>query len=197
MVSENKASENAWNQSRTTRMKKLKFTNLDELKIKAGLKGGKSKEQTDGLDKIIGLSEAYPSYIPTSVYPPYDYETITYPEPNWGDKTQIPYAKEQFNPDDHRGKFCAHVTAIYKGVELTGILFVKQCGHWKILEYNGNKRAGGTSGSFEAECKKGTLQITVLHVLFDADKPIVQPASEGFGELDILDIIGETGLEIS
>ena len=66
------------------------------------------------------------------------------------------------------------------------------------MEYNGNKLAGGTSGSFDALCKNGTLKITVLQVLFDADKPVVQlKEPEGYGELDILDIIGETGLEIS
>ena len=190
MVSNNEALENAWNQSRTTRMKRHKLTNLDELKIKAGSKGGgKSKEQTDELvESFFALHEAFPSYIPQDVYSPYTYGSGISPEPT---------KKQQFNPDDHRGKFCAHVAATHNGVEITGILFVKQCGHWKILEYNGNKRAGGTSGSFDAECKKGTLKITILHVLYDVDKPIVQPVSEGYGDLDILDIIGETGLEIS
>jgi hypothetical protein len=145
-------------------------------------------------------SEWIPNYIPQDVYAPYQWGNSTYPSniPSISNPS-VPPAKQQFNPEDHQGKYCAHVHLTYHGVEHTGILFVKKCGHWKLLEYNGAKIAGGNSGSFEAECKKGILKIEVIHVLYDADKPIVQPAKEleGYGELDILDIIGENGLEIS
>ena len=166
------------------------------------------KDDTDTLvenlfaHKTTGNSSAWiPNYIPQDVYAPYEWGTGTaYPTqtPTIAYPSVAP-VKQQFNPEDHQGKYCAHVTLTYHGVEHTGILFVKKCGHWKLLEYNGAKLAGGNSGSFEAECKKGVLKITVLHVLYDADKPIVQPMKEpeGYGELDILDIIGETGLEIS
>jgi len=209
MPYEDKALENAWNQSRTTRMKKHKTTylqlmvggaGLGEHEIKVGSKGqGKSKEQTDKLvEKLFAYNQYIPPYIPQDVYAPYIYGTTT-GTGTGGQSSSTPQqpVKQQFNPDDHKGKFCAHVTLTYHDVEHTGILFVKQCGHWKLMEYNGNKLAGGTSGSFDALCKNGTLKITVLQVLFDADKPVVQPVSEGYGELDILDIIGETGLEIS
>lgn len=90
--------------------------------------------------------------------------------------------KQEFNPDDHRGKFCAVCTITYMGIDHTGVLFVKKCGHWKLCEFNGNKLAGGNAGSFDKEIKNGSLKIMVLHTIYDADR--VEPTI-GADELEI------------
>lgn len=118
----------------------------------------------------------------------------TAPQPDWlhpsrtGDDTppqQKPVSKKQeFTADDWRGKFCALCTITFKeGIEHKGILFVKKCGHWKLLEFNGSKIAGGTAGSFETELKKGRMKIEVHKTLYDAD--YVEPVI-GADELEIL-----------
>lgn len=123
------------------------------------------------------------NYSPTSnQYPPnwwdnqqapyyYQWENTpnTYPYPS--QTQQIPVKqeekkKQEFKPEDHKGKFCAIVTLTHHGIERRGILFVKKCGHWKLCEYNGDKIAGGTAGSFENELKEGTLKITVHQTIY-------------------------------
>lgn len=92
--------------------------------------------------------------------------------------------KREFTADDWRGKFCALCTITFKeGIEQKGILFVKKCGHWKLLEFNGSKIAGGTAGSFETELKKGRMKIEVHKTLYNADyiEPVI-----GADELEIL-----------
>jgi hypothetical protein len=70
----------------------------------------------------------------------------------------------------------------YNGVEHTGVLFVKKCGHWKLLEFNGTKLTGGTVGSFDKLIKDGSLKIMVHHTIFDADR--VEPTI-GADELEL------------
>lgn len=77
--------------------------------------------------------------------------------------------KQEFDPEQHKGKFCAVATINHYGAEHKGILFVKKCGHWKICGFNGDQLGGGTAGSFERDLKNGSLKITVHTVLYDED----------------------------
>jgi hypothetical protein len=82
--------------------------------------------------------------------------------------------KEVFDPEQHRGKFCAAVTIVTNDAgiraEHTGVLFVRKCGHWKLCGYNGDKLAGGSVGSFEELTKSGRLVVTIHSVIYDDDR---------------------------
>jgi hypothetical protein len=97
--------------------------------------------------------------------------------------------KQEFSPEDLKGKFCAVVTATFSsgGVtfEHTGVLFVKKCGHWKLMDFNGDKLGGGTAGSFEGNIEKGKMKIEVHKIIYDADKIEVETVL-GVDELEIL-----------
>jgi hypothetical protein len=147
----------------------------------------------------IKQNEGYTNYWQPPPYTPWNQQQQQYPQPHiWTDtNTGSPFEayraktrkkkkqdvaeeskKEEFNPEDHKGRFCAVVTILIDSagvsVEHNGVLFVKKCGHWKLLDFNGNKLAGGTAGSFEGDVKKGRLKIDVHRVLFDADAPVIE-----------------------
>jgi len=99
-----------------------------------------------------------------------------------------PPKKQEFNPDDHKGKFCAVADIIFMGISHTGVLFVKKCGHWKLLDFNGNKLAGGTAGSFDGLIKKGQLNVTVQKTLYDVNN-VPHPQKELDIDYDLEDLL--------
>jgi len=95
--------------------------------------------------------------------------------------------KQEFSPEDHKGKFCAVATVtITHGditIEHTGVLFVKKCGHWKLMEFNGDKLGGGNAGSYEGDIRKGRMKIEIHKTLYDAEYQ--EPTGLGVDELEI------------
>lgn len=92
---------------------------------------------------------------------PYPQQPQTFPK----QKSKVEYSPEQI-----KGRFCAHVIATTGDATHTGLLFVKKCGAWKILEYNGNKLVGGGIGSFEDMLKSGELKLVIINTIYDADR---------------------------
>jgi hypothetical protein len=78
--------------------------------------------------------------------------------------------KPNYKPEELHGRFCAYVIATIGDKEYTGILFVKKCGYWKILEYNGHKLVGGGAGTFEDMLRSGELKLSVILTIYDADR---------------------------
>ena len=78
--------------------------------------------------------------------------------------------KPEYKPEDFHGRFCAYVLATVGDKQYTGVLFVKRCGSWKLLEYNGHKVAGGGVGTFEDMLRSGDLKLTVILTIYDADR---------------------------
>lgn len=76
---------------------------------------------------------------------------------------------KEHNPEEIKGVFCAYVIAKVGDAQHTGVLFVKKCGFWKILEHNGHKVAGGGAGTFEDMVRSGELKLTVILTIYDAD----------------------------
>jgi hypothetical protein len=148
------------------------------------------------------------SYMPTSQQPPWSNQPASQQtgywsqQPNWLNPSgtipqqivndtvpeQKPKSKKQeFSPEDHKGKFCAVATVTTTHgditIEHTGVLFVKKCGHWKLMEFNGDKLGGGNAGSFEGDIRKGRMKIEIHKTIYDAEYQ--EPTGLGVDELEI------------
>jgi hypothetical protein len=97
--------------------------------------------------------------------------------------------KQEFTAEDWKGKFCAVATITHNGVIYRGVLFVRKCGHWKLLDFNGNRLTGGTSGSFDGLLEKGQLKVEVHSVIYDAEPKPESPDKEFTLGADDLEIV--------
>jgi hypothetical protein len=70
---------------------------------------------------------------------------------------QLPF-KQKFDPDAFKGRFIAFATITMPGKDpISGILFVRKCGAWKLIDpINFARQAGGLEGSYDIEAKRYT-----------------------------------------
>jgi hypothetical protein len=201
---DDKEEEELQKRNRLTLMDRISHQNISDstptgIRIYAQASGGGGGSGGDGGG----------SYIPTSQQPPWSNQPASQQTGYWSQSTQpdwlhpsgtIPQQivndtvpeqkpkskKQEFSVEDHRGKFCAVATVTTTHgditIEHTGVLFVKKCGHWKLMEFNGDKLGGGNAGSFEGDIRKGRMKIEVHKILYDAE--YVEPEL-GVDELEI------------
>ena len=78
--------------------------------------------------------------------------------------------KKVVDMDGFHGKYCALVELTLNSVKHKGVLFVRKCGHWKLLDFAGNRIAGGSEGSYDNQIKDGSLKIKILTVIHDIER---------------------------
>jgi hypothetical protein len=110
---------------------------------------------------------------PTSEVPPWLNDDTPEKATARKKKVQEDAKKQEYTAEEFKGRFCAVVTITCKRVDTpyTGVIFVKKCGHWKLMDFNGNKLVGGKAGSFEEQLRSGQIKIEIHKTLYDAEPP--------------------------
>jgi hypothetical protein len=94
------------------------------------------------------------TYLPFQQQPPYN-DPPFYTDPHWeigwklGEtKPESVTEQPKYSPEEKKGRLIAYATVRIDGVEHTGILFVRRCGAWKLVDCETLFRvASGSAGS--------------------------------------------------
>lgn len=107
-------------------------------------------------------------YLPTTNEFPYQWQMRPWYQKETTPSISPPKEKPKHDPKEMVGKLVAYATVRVQGIEHTGVLFVRRCGAWKLIDCRTmNKVASGT--------EKEPLPDVTIHYIIYAEETDTRP----------------------